>query len=167
MKDNNNYAEAFEGLLKELDMSYELIEREEYTIFEMVMSADNASALRFHITFYEEGVFKIFCMLARNIDSSKYDAVLRTINELNSNYKFIKLSMHENDINANYNGLLFDDDKKTAGMIFSLFHILIHIIDDCIPPIMQTIWSSGSDEQSVKIKTDLFDLDDLEGADDE
>lgn len=167
-KENTKYVDALKEMYADLDMNYKLTENDKYTAFTFFTRTDNISTLRINEIISEDGSYRIYSILAHSIKDSKRDAVIKKLNDLNGKYKYLNLYLDsDNDIIADYSGILLGESKHVAGLIFTIFYILVDIMDECIPPIMKVLWVDDNDEQSVKVKTDLFDFDDLEGDEEE
>ena len=165
MEETKKYAEALEDMLTALDLKFDKIEQDDSTVFELVMTTENAPALKTLIIISDDSTFKIYSVLARDVKASKTDLLLRMLNELNRRYKYINLFLdRENDIVADYTGILLVDEEKAAKIVFAVFYIMLDIMDECIPPIMKLLWSDDPDEQPATVKIDLFDM---EGEDEE
>ena len=149
MNDNFDYRDAVEDILRDKELKFTRDDREDHAIFAVPMSAKNVPVLRIFFSVSEAGDCKIRSYLARDLSAKKIPAMIETLNRLNSEYRYITLSIDsDGDVCAAYDFTLFGDDPETLDQhVMTMFMLVCRIMDKCIKPVMKVAWLDDDDEE--------------------
>lgn len=159
-----NYAKAVEQELNDLGMHFDIRVKGEDTIFSLPMRAENVPGFNIRLRISEKGDSKMWCFLARNVKKEKRAAMLETLNSLNDQYRFLRLSLdQDSDVAADYDFILCGDEASACEHVVAMIFLLTEVMDECVKSIMSTIWrEDSSDHNEMKVKLNLFE--DAEGG---
>ena len=149
MKENFDYRDAVEHILLENDIKFMRDDHEDTAIFALPMFAKNVPVLRIFFSVSEEGDCKFHSYFTRDLSEKKIPTMLRTINRLNSEYRYITMSIDsDGDVLAAYDFMLFGNDPKTLSQsVMTTFMPVCNIMDKCIKPVMKIVWLDNDDEE--------------------
>lgn len=122
-------------------IKYNIVNLESLDIIELSIEGDNTSSLLRIIFADNHTDIRIRSNSIAKIPPAKADAGYRLMNDLNSNYKYIKFEVFENDIFAEWNFPRTISDDNIGNIAKEIIFIMFKIIDNAYPEIMKVIWS--------------------------
>lgn len=160
-KEKINYAEVLLEELNKHDLSYTSKKRDDEIIFTFPMSVDNAPGINVKLIIDEDGDCKLRSYLASNVPKSKWPAMYPVINKLNAEYRFVCLSLDkEGDICCSYDFTILAGATSVFAHVVAMLYLYTDIADNCIPEIMQTLWTKSEEVNTNgqrTIKANLFE----------
>jgi len=149
MRDEIDYREVVEDVLLDKDLKFTKDENGNRTIFALPMTAKNVPVLRVFFDVSESGDCKLRSYLAREVSERKVPAMLKTLNQLNSDYRYITLSIDsDGDVLAAYDFTLFGTDPEALDQnIMTIFLLVCKVMDKCVKPIMKVVWLDDDDDE--------------------
>jgi hypothetical protein len=153
-----NYASAIEKELEDMPFMFKVRKDEDETRFEVWMPSDRLQVLRVILIIDEDGDVKLRCYLASGVEARILPALREKINELNSRYRFVCLSVDEDDdVCASYDFILFGDEESAVRQAVTTLVIFADITDKCAPVLLPLTWNSDDENgESVNVNTKLF-----------
>lgn len=152
-----DYATLIEEELAEMPFMFKEKRLEDGMRFEIAMPSDQFLDLRVKMIVGRNGDTKIRCFLAKNVPPENIPALREAINCLNSEYRFICLSIDEDrDICASYDFILVGDKEVAGRQAATSLVLFADIASDCLPVLMPLVWKRGSGASDLIMKTNLF-----------
>lgn len=156
-----NYIAAIEKKFTELTVPYNTKGDDSKKMFVIPTRTDNAPGLTTMMLVDEEGDVKIRCYLANDVAPDKHAALVQTLNRLNSEFRFVCMSLDKDgDVCAAIDFVLMGDEETVGQQVMTLLSIFVNIVDKCIPDVMRTIWDENEPskvEAPVEVvRVDLF-----------
>ena len=146
MDENLNYVEIIKQVFINNNWNFTTKDREKETLFNIPMASKYLPVLDVKFIVNSIGDCKIRCYLTRNMHYSKRAAILEVINTLNSNYRFITVSLDsDGDVLAAYDFTIFGSATVADKQVETMIYLVSDIIDKCVPAIMKVIWQDGDD----------------------
>lgn len=152
-----DYAAFVNEELAEMPFMFKGKRLEDGMRFEIAMPSDQFLDLRVKMIVERNGDTKIRCFLAKNVPPENVSALREAINCLNSEYRFICLSIDEDrDICASYDFILVGDKEVVGRQAATSLVLFADIVSDCLPVLMPLVWKRDSGASDPIIKTNLF-----------
>lgn len=145
-----DFPQVVEDIFNKLNMHYDIRKSDDTTVFLLPMSAKNAPSLNVKFYIFENDSMQLRSYLANNIEDYQRKAVMSVINDLNNHYRYITLSIDDDgDVAAVYDAFKFvsEDETVITKQVIKMLYTVSEVMDQCIPPIMKTIWSTQKDEE--------------------
>ena len=137
-----DYKKIIEDTMTENNMSFQVEHNEDHTLFNCPMSSNRSPGFNLRVRVSDDGGAKIWTYLLSNINEEKFIPMLKTLNKLNDNYRFIKLSIDkDNDVCAEYDFFLFGEEDIIGDQFMSILYLFSDIVDTCLPDILKTVWN--------------------------
>lgn len=152
------YADIVEAKLNDNDFHFMRKDKGDTAIFFLPIHADNAPGLNVKLMIDANGDSQFRCYIAENVPEKKRAAVIDVCNHVNSEFRYISLSVDDDgDVCAVYDFAIFGDEEVTAAHAISMIFLCADITDRCIPYIMKRLWNEESqDSGQSHIKMNLF-----------
>lgn len=148
----NKYADVFEKALSEHNFEFLRKEKGDEVVFLLPMHADNAPGLNVRMIIDSNGDSKFRCYIAEDVPEKKWSTIMKVCNRLNSNYRYISLSIDEDgDVCSAYDFAIFGNDEVIAEHAITMLGLCSHITDKCIPDIMKSLWIEDSGENGQPV----------------
>lgn len=127
--------------------------------FEIAMPSDQFLDLRVKMIVGRNGDTKIRCFLAKNVLPENVPTLREAINRLNSEYRFICLSIDEDrDICASYDFILVGDKEVAGRQAATSLVLFADIASDCLPELMPLVWKRKEESADpTTLRTNLFE----------
>lgn len=154
-----DYAAFVNEELAEMPFMFKGKRLEDGMRFEIAMPSEQFLDLRVNMIVGRNGDTKIRCFLAKNVLPENVSALREAINRLNSEYRFICLSIDEDrDICASYDFILVGD-KEVAGRQAAIsLELFADIASDCLPELMPLVWKRKEESADpTMLRTNLFE----------
>lgn len=141
-----DYAEIVESTFQSKGLNFHVKKGEKESVFSLPMHADNAPGLNIRMRVSRKGDSKIWCYLAGGIAASKRAIMLEVVNALNDRYRYICVSVDEdNDICASHDFSLYGDEESAAEHAMETLFLVTNVMDHCVPTILKTLWMEDED----------------------
>ncbi|MBR1729921.1 MAG: hypothetical protein IJ728_10410 [Selenomonadaceae bacterium] len=160
-----NYAEIIERKFKEDEFIFTLNRYETATIFTIPMPAKNAPGLHIKLKISQmDGRF--FTYISDEIPKKKRIKILEVLNNLLDRYRYISLCLEDDgSICASYDFSFYTEDEDLImRQVVTTLYLVKDIIDNCIPPIMMTLWQKDDDDDEEE-ETEEFEEDEEDEED--
>ena len=146
-EERKNYGEILAEIFTNNDWQFGLKKRDDSTVFRLPMSAKNCPGFNIILSVSDIGDTKIRCYLAEDTDASKRSKIIEVLNELNSRYRYVTLSVDDDgDVLAAYDFTIFSKDIDEIKLaVCGTIVLFVKVADSCVPPIMKVIWSDDED----------------------
>ena len=87
--------------------------------------------------------------LVNNIPAEKHSNLLKTLNEMNEEYRFIKFVLNsENNIDVRYDLPVNTGDESLGEMGFEIFIRIMKIMNECYQSIAKALYAPSEDMQT-------------------
>ncbi len=132
-----NYRQAVEDALKEGALDYKITRDGTETTFVFPLNLKNVKGIDATLILFEGGDIEIYMHLVRVVPANKADAMLKLLNQLNSLFRYICLSMNqENTVWASYDFTLFGEEEDIGTQVLGMIYIMAELVDTCAPKII-------------------------------
>lgn len=154
----HDYAAAIEKELNDMPFIFMSRKVEDETRFEVLMPSERLQVLRVKMIVDEDGDIKLRCYLANDVDACKTTALQEKMNQLNSRYRFICLSLDEDrDLCSAYDFILFGDEESAVKQAITTLMLFSDITDKCVPELLPLTWKNDEgNDRPANVKTNLF-----------
>ena len=148
MSDNFDYRDIVEEIFQDRGIKFDRNEDDDHAIFAIPMSVKNVPVLRIFFDVSEIGDCKIRSFLVRDLPKNKFPAMIETLNKLNSQYRYITLSLDsDGDVMAAYDFTLFSKDPDVLNQnVMTIFMLVCQIMDKCVKHVMRITLLDDDDE---------------------
>jgi hypothetical protein len=141
------YADIIAEKFEEVDIQFMKKEKEDEIIFLIPVPSENVPGLLVQLRTTKKGDVKLRCYIGQSVPVSRQQAVIEECNRLNSEYRYVCLSLDEDgDICSAYDFALFGDEEAVGENVLSMLCLFLDITDKCIPTIMKEMWSEEQEE---------------------
>ncbi len=139
---NTLYADAIYNFYVNDEWVLHRTDGENETVLMIPMGLKNAPGLLGRIYIEDSNVGKIRARLFRETPKEKRTELIRTINKLNTIYRFVCFSIDDDgDIFATYDYYLNGDPQPVVEFTVSAFGMFVNIVDSSIPDLARTLWN--------------------------
>ena len=153
-----DYAAFVNEALAEMPFMFKGKRYEDRMRFEIAMPSEQFLDLRVNMFVGRHGDTKIRCFLAKNVLPENVPALREAVNRLNSEYRFICLSIDEDrDICASYDFILFGDKEVAGKQAATSLALFADIASDCLPELMPLVWKRKEETDPATLKINLFE----------
>jgi len=148
MRDDFDYRDAVESILRGQEIKFSRDDYDKHAIFAIPMSAKNVPVLRIFFSVSKFGDCKIRSYFTRDLPKDKLPAMIKTLNRINSEYRYITMSIDsDGDVLAAYDFTLFGTDPETLDQhVMTIFMLSCKIMDKSIKRVMKIVWLDDEDK---------------------
>lgn len=148
--DKNNMYEATQCIVKkfdELDFKYEYEKYDDTDMLTLRFNTDTIPLVEIILVITEEFDCSIYSPNIANVNEEKMTEMLKALNELNAEYKYVRFYANNNTITVKTDILVFPDSSdiidEYADYIVSMIDMHIGVVEEVYPKIMETIWKTN------------------------
>lgn len=136
------YADAMVSLFNNEEIAFDRRELEDESVFILTFGIDNAPGMIVRFIIDNSCSAKLRCRLFRNIPKEKSREVIRMLNQINTQYRFICFCLDdEGGLYATYDFNLHGECNEAAAFSKEMIMLLLNIADDAIPTIAKALWN--------------------------
>lgn len=146
----NNMYEATQCIVKkfdELDFKYEYEKYDDTDMLTLRFNTDTIPLVEIILVITEDFDCGIYSPNIANVNEEKMTEMLKALNELNAEYKYVRFYANDNTITVKTDILVFPDSSdiidEYADYIVSMIDMHIGVVEEAYPKIMETIWKTN------------------------
>lgn len=146
----NNMYEATQCIVKkfdELDFKYEYEKYDDTDMLTLRFNTDTIPLVEIILVITEDFDCGIYSPNIANVNEEKMTEMLKALNELNAEYKYVRFYANDNTITVKTDILVFPDSSdiidEYADYIVSMIDMHIEVVEEVYPKIMETIWKTN------------------------
>ncbi len=146
----NNMYEATQCIVKkfdELDFKYEYEKYDDTDMLTLRFNTDTIPLVEIILVITEDFDCGIYSPNIANVNEEKMTEMLKALNELNAEYKYVRFYANNNTITVKTDILVFPDSSdiidEYADYIVSMIDMHIGVVEEVYPKIMETIWKTN------------------------
>ncbi|MBD9010332.1 MAG: hypothetical protein EGR16_08375 [Clostridiales bacterium] len=146
----NNMYEATQCIVKkfdELDFKYEYEKYDDTDMLTLRFNTDTIPLVEIILVITEDFDCGIYSPNIANVNEEKMTEMLKALNELNAEYKYVRFYANNNTITVKTDNLVFPDSSdiidEYADYIVSMIDMHIGVVEEVYPKIMETIWKTN------------------------
>ena len=153
-----NYVGAMDHELTYQEFLFHLSKIDNDTIFEIFMPSKKIPILNVKLIINKTGDTKLRCYIANKIDEEIIPTLYETLNYLNSQYRFVCLSIDdEGDLYSAYDFFICGDEEVAVKQIMRTMILFADITDICLEELYPLIWKEEGDQAQAKGTKDEFE----------
>lgn len=146
----NNMYEATQCIVKkfdELDFKYEYEKYDDTDMLTLRFNTDTIPLVEIILVITEDFDCSIYSPNIANVNEEKMTEMLKALNKLNADYRYVRFYANNNTITVKTDILVLSDSTDIADTyadyIVSMIDMHIGVVEEVYPKIMETIWKTN------------------------
>ena len=146
----NNMYEATQCIVKkfdELDFKYEYEKYDDTDMLTLRFNTDTIPLVEIILVITEDFDCSIYSPNIANVNEEKMTEMLKALNKLNADYRYVRFYANNNTITVKTDILVLSDSTDIADTyadyIVSMIDMHIGVVEEVYPKIMEIIWKTN------------------------